>query len=58
MKNEFDKFRPPKGKRDYFESDLIQRELMESLFFGVARSFGFQRIETPTFEDLLNVLLI
>lgn len=50
MKNEFDKFRPPKGTRDYFESDLIQRELMESLFFGTARSFGFQRIETPTFE--------
>ena len=45
-----DKFKPPKGTKDLFESDLLQQERMESLFFATARSFGFQRIETPVFE--------
>lgn len=50
MSNIQDKFKPPKGTKDLFEPELLYREEIESLFFGVARSFGFQRIETPIIE--------
>lgn len=45
-----DKFKPPKGTKDSFEPELLKQEKVESLFFEIARSFGFQRIETPTLE--------
>lgn len=44
------KFKPPRGTKDLFETELLQREGMESLLFEIARSYGYQRIETPVFE--------
>lgn len=50
MKNIINNFRPPRGTKDFFEPELFIREKVESLFFKIVRSFGFQRIETPALE--------
>ncbi len=52
MKNQDRKLRTPKGTKDLFDDDLFACERLESLIFKTARSFGFQRIETPVFEHV------
>ena len=44
------KSKTPKGMTDSLEPDILYSEKIEHLFFTTARSYGFQRIQTPVIE--------
>lgn len=44
------RIQPPKGTTDVFDESLKMIEFVESLAFRIARSYGYSRIQTPTFE--------
>lgn len=41
---------PPRGTRDLFEQDLVKIESVSAMLFRLARTWGFTRVDTPTFE--------
>jgi len=53
MKGRIDKQQillPPRGTKDLFEPQLLEIEAIKSIFFKIARSHGFTRIDLPIFE--------
>ncbi|KKQ77159.1 MAG: ATP phosphoribosyltransferase regulatory subunit [Parcubacteria group bacterium GW2011_GWA1_38_7] len=42
---------PPRGTEDIFELRLLKIETVKSIFFDIARSHGFTRIDIPIFES-------
>ena len=46
-----EKFSTVRGTRDFLPEDMIKRKYVEKVIKEVFESFGFQRIQTPTFEE-------
>ena len=42
----------PRGTRDWYPEDLLQRRYVEKLWRDVATRFGFDEVDGPTFEHL------
>jgi len=45
------KFNVPRGTRDFLPEEMVKRKYVERIIQEVFESFGFQRIQTPTFEE-------
>jgi histidyl-tRNA synthetase len=45
------KFNLPKGTRDFLPSDMVKRKYVERTIQKVFESYGFQKIQTPIFEE-------
>jgi len=45
-------FEIPRGTRDFLPDEMHKRRYVESLFRRVFESYGYQEIQTPTFEQL------
>jgi len=45
------KFNVPRGTRDFLPEDMAKRDYVEGIIKEVFESYGFQRIQTPTFEE-------
>jgi histidyl-tRNA synthetase len=45
-------FEIPRGTRDFPPEEMYKRRYVESLFRRVFESYGYQEIQTPTFEQL------
>lgn len=45
------KFSTPRGTRDFLPEDMVKRKYVERTIQEVFESYGFQRIQTPTFEE-------
>jgi len=44
-------FKTARGTRDFLPVDMIKRDYVEKIVKEIFESFGFQRIQTPTFEE-------
>jgi histidyl-tRNA synthetase len=45
-------FERPRGTNDWGPADMVKRRGVGSAFAGLADSFGFREVQTPTFESL------
>lgn len=45
-------FERPRGTRDLGPAEMAQRRALETALRGVAASFGYREVQTPTFEHL------
>ena len=45
------KFNVARGTRDFLPEDMVKRKFVEKAIKQVFESYGFQRIQTPTFEE-------
>lgn len=45
------KFNVARGTRDFLPKDMVKRKYVERIIHEVFESFGFQKIQTPTFEE-------
>ncbi|MEW5946132.1 MAG: histidine--tRNA ligase [bacterium] len=44
-------FRPPRGTNDFLPDDMSLREHVEGVIVDSFKSYGYRRIQTPTFEE-------
>jgi histidyl-tRNA synthetase len=46
-----EKFKVARGTKDFLPEEMVKRKYVEAIIKEVFESYGFQRIQTPTFEE-------
>src|SRR6266571_1957339 len=45
------RYQPPRGTRDFLPKDMVERNHVEKVIRSTFEAYGFQQIQTPTFEQ-------